>query len=108
MRRSRLISIFVAIILLIALSQKIGFGIFYHNWQHSKNCSNTTSKTADAVSALNCSCIDDFTTPFTVSGEREITPVPRQLQDFILPPFVSNENNFHLFNSLRAPPTLLS
>jgi hypothetical protein len=36
MRQNRLISNLVAIILLLALSQKIGFGIFYHNWQHTK------------------------------------------------------------------------
>jgi hypothetical protein len=106
MQKSRMISNLIAIVLLIALSQKTGFGFFYHNWQHSKNC-NTTAPVSPTV-ATNCTCIDDFSMPFTETADQKIDPAPVFLQDFSDVLFVSVFTTICFYNSLRAPPFLLS
>src|SRR5436853_6736736 len=106
MRQNRLISNLIAIVLLLAISQKIGFEIFYHNWQHSKNCSSTLPRSAPAIFGANCNCIDDFSMPFTETDEQILCSAPAFLQQFGSSPIVSILNSLHFFNSLRAPPAL--
>jgi len=108
MLKSRLISNFVAIILLVALSQKVGFGIFYHNWQHTKNCSTELPASSTSLNSINCNCIDDFSMPFTETDEQVVFSAPVFLQEFVSLPVVSVFTTFRFFNSLRAPPALLS
>ena|SRR5258705_4095934 len=108
MRQNRLISNFVAIILLLALSQKIGFGIFYHNWQHTKNCSTGSPASSAHLNNTNCNCIDDFSMPFTETDEQVIFSAPIFLQEFSSLPAVSFFTAFRFYNSLRAPPAFLS
>jgi hypothetical protein len=108
MRQNRLISNLVAIILLLALSQKIGFGIFYHNWQHTKNCSTGSPASSAHLYNANCNCIDDFSMPFTETSEQPIFSAPVFLQEFSPLPIASIFSAFRFFNSLRAPPALLS
>jgi hypothetical protein len=104
MQKSRLISNFVAIILLLALSQKIGFGIFYHNWQHTKNCSTELPASSASIKSQNCNCIDDFLTPFT-EANAEINSAPVvSYPVFVSPPIEYFSNYYQCFHALRGPP----
>jgi hypothetical protein len=104
MRKSRLITNVVAILLLVALSQKIGFGIFYHNWQHVKTLSKCWSHTSPSVDASSCNCIDDFSMPFT-EVSISVVAVPANHLTILLSPSISFSSNFYrCFHSLRAPP----
>jgi hypothetical protein len=106
MRKSRLISNFVAIVLLVALSQKIGFGIFYHNWQHQKNCSTSLPISSPSIVGSNCNCIDDFSMPFT-EAKIEINPAPSFCYSIFLSSSIEYLSNFYqCFNALRGPPVL--
>jgi hypothetical protein len=105
MLKSRLISNFVAIVLLLALSQKIGFGIFYHNWQHTKNCSTELPASA-SINTQNCSCIDDFLAPFT-EANADINAAPDiSYPVFTLPPTEYSSNYYQCFIALRGPPAI--
>jgi len=104
MRKSRLLSNLVAIVLLVALSQKIGFGIFYHNWQHSKACDTTLPVSSSSVNGTNCNCIDDFSVPFTGSSIYVIT-TPTIYPTLFLSSSIEFSSNFYqCFHLLRAPP----
>jgi hypothetical protein len=104
MRKSRLLSNLVAIVLLVALSQKIGFGIFYHNWQHSKACDTTLPLSSSSVNGANCNCIDDFSVPFTGSSIYVFT-APTIYPCLFLSSSIEFSSNFYrCFHALRAPP----
>jgi len=104
MRKSRLISNFVAIVLLVALSQKVGFGIFYHNWQHIKTCSTEAPASSASLNGPNCNCIDDFLTPFTETNN-EINSAPVISYAVFLSPSIEYFSNYYqCFTALRGPP----
>jgi hypothetical protein len=107
MRKSRLISNVVAILLLVALSQKIGFGIFYHNWQHAKTCNKTWPHSSASVDGAACTCIDDFSMPFTGPGIAVMSiPIIHHSTLFNSPSVSFCSNFYRCFHSLRAPPAL--
>ena len=105
MRKNRLISNIVAVVLLLALGQKIGFGIFYHNWQHAKVCSTAPTSTP-SITGSNCNCIDDFSMPFTET-DAEINPALNFSYSIFLSPSIERVSNFYqCFHVLRGPPAL--
>jgi hypothetical protein len=108
MQKNRSISNLVAIVFLVALSQKIGFGMFYHNWQHSKTCSTTLPLSSPSVDGVNCNCIDDFSMPFTGSGVDIIT-APKIYSTLFLSPSIESGTDFYqCFHALRAPPAFVA
>jgi hypothetical protein len=108
MRKNRLISNLVAILLLIALSQKIAFGIFYHNWQHSKTCNTRLPFSSPSVHGANCNCIDDFSMPLTGSSTDVIT-APKIYTTLFLSPSIEFCSSFYqCFHALRAPPAFVA
>jgi len=95
----------LAIILLLVFCQKVGGGLYLHNWLHANNCRETQSTGAN-VSGYNCSCIDDFSMPFAGSLEPVTQRISSTEIEFIsfykfLVPFSST-----YFSSLRGPPVI--
>jgi len=108
MPKGKLISKFIALILLVALSQKIGFGIFYHNAQHAQKCSTEIPAPSASVISSGCSCIDDFLMPFAETSIETSASPKISYQVFVLPP-LNYISHFHQrYNSLRAPPVHLA
>jgi hypothetical protein len=108
MQKNRLASNLVAIVLLVALSQKIGFGIFYHNWQHLKTPNTTLPLSSASVDEANCNCIDDFSIPFTGPGIDVITSPEVYSTLFLSPSIKFCSNFYHCFHALRAPPAFVA
>jgi hypothetical protein len=98
-----------SIVLIVILMQKVGGGLFLHNWLHeqSKNNSQTTSP-AVSQHSLNCSCIDDFNLPFTGAEEPVIEKQTPRTTEFFSVYHSSASVPLILFFSLRAPPAYLS
>src|SRR4030095_14643678 len=53
-----------AIVLLLVFSQKVGAGLYLHNWLHLKNCKRASHTTGTTVVGYTCTCVDDFSVPF--------------------------------------------
>jgi hypothetical protein len=92
-----------AIILLLVFSQKIGLGLYLHNWLHTNNCQQSLP-IGNNVSGYTCSCVDDFSMPFAGNLEPVTQTISTERVEFIachkfLIPFSST-----FFHSLRGPP----
>ena len=104
MRSNRRIIKSLAVMLLLVFCQKVGGGLYLHNWFHAKACTETSQSTETKVTGYNCSCIDDFSMPFTDDGE-----ITSQLAIPIKSEFITSYNSSvpyssTFFHSLRAPP----
>jgi len=97
---------FISILLLIVLIQKMGGGLYFHNYFHAASNIELTDKAQVKFSHVNysCNCIDDFYLPFTEPVAEPVLFVPISHQSFnstyVQPHCVFAE----VFNSLRAPP----
>ena len=94
----------LAIILLLVFSQKMGAGLYLHNWLHLKNCRQSSQSGSTNVISYTCTCVDDFSMPFAENTEKVSQIVSSIKFDFIssykfLIPLSST-----FFYSLRAPP----
>jgi len=103
MKPNRLILKSFAIILLLVFSQKIGAGLYLHNWLHTTNCKQSSPIGSNVVGYA-CNCVDDFSMPFAESLEPATQTIPSTEVEFI---------SFHkfliplsatFFYSLRGPP----
>jgi hypothetical protein len=108
MRKNRLVSKLVAVVLLVALSQKIGFGMFYHNWQHSKTASTSLPLSSPSLDGANCNCIDDFSLPFTQSGIYVFTAPEIYSTLFLVNSIEFSSTYYQCFHALRGPPAFLA
>jgi hypothetical protein len=104
MRSNRLTVKSFAIILLLVFCQKVGGGLYLHNWLHAKACTETSQSSGAKVTGYNCSCIDDFSMPFADHAEKVSQPDIAITTEYIpsyqsVIPFSST-----FFHSLRAPP----
>ena len=96
----------ISILLLIILIQKMGGGLYLHNYFHSVNNveQNKTAQVQFSNVNYNCNCLDDFYLPFTEPVNETISflAVPHQSfnSSYIQPVCTF----FHIFNSLRGPP----
>jgi hypothetical protein len=93
-----------AIVLLLLFCQKVGGGLYLHNWLHATACKQSSPVQEQVVSGYNCSCIDDFSMPFAGNAEKASQPVPSIKTEFTvsyksLIPFSTT-----FYHSLRAPP----
>ena len=98
---------FVSVILIIVLLQKIGGGLFLHNYLHTTNKKEHVTHSQIHLGILNssCNCIDDFYIPFAEPENKLDTSVSDKAQIFnskYVPPI---SICLRIFNSLRAPPT---
>src|SRR5215470_6909163 len=97
-----------AIILLLTFSQKLGAGLYLHNWFHFKNCKQPAHSPASNVTSYSCNCVDDFSMPFaeTVCETESATCTPKQsFVSILIQPVPKTKA---VFKSLRGPPTFLS
>jgi len=104
MRSNRLTVKSLAIVLLLVFCQKVGGGLYLHNWLHANACKQFAHTAGEVVSGYNCSCIDDFSMPFADNPEKVYQPVSSMEIEFVLSrqSFVPFSSKF--FHSLRAPP----
>src|SRR5262252_6094726 len=93
-----------AIVLLLTFSQKLGAGLYLHNWFHYKNFQQLPHSAGGNVASYSCNCVDDFSMPFAdpVCETGSIAPVPKQsfVSTFIQPVPIA----VRVFKSLRGPP----
>jgi hypothetical protein len=94
----------LAVILLLAFSQKIGIGLYLHNWLHVKNSKQSSQPGSVNVVSYNCTCVDDFSMPFAENPEKVSQIIPSIRFEFnpsykSLIPLSST-----FFYSLRGPP----
>jgi hypothetical protein len=108
MLQNRLVIKLVAFVLIVLLSQKAGFGIYFHNSQHIQVANTKCDEHSVGITSFHCNCIDDFSMPFTETDDTINSFSPVFLQNFIASPTNSVVNTSRFFNSLRAPPSLLS
>lgn len=104
MKKSTITSKFIAVLLLLVFTQKMGASLYLHNWFHGKAAAQPLSTTQDDKN-IACSCIDDFAVPFTdTSSSIQIETVTTFV---VLPVFYEPTiaTVHKLYNSLRAPPS---
>jgi hypothetical protein len=104
MRSNRRILKSLAVMLLLVFCQKVGGGLYLHNWLHAKACTETSQSTETKVTGYNCSCIDDFSMPFADDAERTSQPTIPITTEFIVSYNSSIPHSSPFFHSLRAPP----
>jgi hypothetical protein len=92
---------------LLVFSQKIGGGLYLHNWLHTNTCKQSTQTTGVSVSSYNCSCIDDFSMPFAEDAEKVSQPISVIKPEFSSPDKFLIPPSSTIFYSLRAPPSIL-
>jgi hypothetical protein len=97
----------IAIFLILAFTQKLGLGLYLHNWFHENRnyCSqNKEGFTLDQCQ-VKCTCIEDALMPLTPSANLDEIKSPEKY-------FSSFSNSYHtptssvvkIFYGLRGPP----
>jgi len=94
----------LALILLLVFCQKVGGGLYLHNWLHASACKQFNHTTGQVVSSYNCSCIDDFSMPFAENPETVYQPVQSIEREFVPLGNSIVPRSSIFFYSLRAPP----
>lgn len=103
MRSNRLITKGLAIVLLLVFTQKIGAGLYLHNWLHQKDCPGNQSYNAVQVSVA-CNCIDDFTLPINKPADPVIAIIAVPPVSFFSDYTSSLFFYSGFYSSLRGPP----
>jgi len=94
----------LAIVLLLVFCQKVGGGLYLHNWLHANNCRQSTHTAGQVVSGYNCSCIDDFSMPFAENSEAIVQTISFPEAEFISFYKFSIPFSSAPFNPQRGPP----
>jgi hypothetical protein len=104
MKATRLIRKCFAIALLLVFSQKIGGGLYLHNWLHAKNFQQPFQSTGAHVTGYSCNCVDEFSMPFIGAPEK----LPQIIAPIQCEHFVSYKLaipfSTHRYYLLRGPP----
>ena len=105
----------LALVLILVFTQKLGLGIWMHNWLHEarvpagvvlhddRERKGQSLPDIDKITA-NCHCIDDFLVPLV---EAPVVKAPVPVREFVVIPFVYRaefSTVFSSFASLRGPP----
>ena len=100
---------FVSLALLLIFLQKIGGGLFAHNYFHNPNKEKHAHHGKIQLNNPwpNCNCIDDFSTPFAEAQNELNSFVSREFQTLNSFYIQSIPFSCRIFTSLRAPPALL-
>jgi hypothetical protein len=96
-----------AVFLVLAFTQKLGAGLYLHNWLHAFKNYGSKNKTAAAFDErqILCSCLDDALVPLTPTAGIDEIKIPVRY-------FSSSPNSYHsptfsvakIFCGLRGPP----
>jgi hypothetical protein len=96
------------ILLLLVFTQKMGVGLYLHNWLHASQQHATSSKPISGQEIqFACGCINDFNLPFTevtvptIEVPVTIVNQPHRAPIFAVPAV------YKYFHSLRAPPVIV-
>ena len=105
MTGNRIITKLTTLLLILVFSQKMGVGLYLHNWLHTPQQHSTSSKPLSSQEIqFACGCINDFNLPFTETTVPSIeVPVTTVKRPYTVPVF-SIPAVFKYFHSLRAPP----
>lgn len=100
----------ISVLLLLILIQKMGGGLYLHNYFHVTGNIELSDKTELNASHVNysCNCIDDFYLPFTGPSAELVLLVPVSHVSFASTYIQSHSVSALFFNSLRAPPACLA
>jgi hypothetical protein len=107
MRGKRIITRVTTVLLILVFSQKMGVGLYLHNWLHASKQHTTSSKPVSGREIqFACGCINDFNLPFTETTVPSIE-VPVTIVNQPHPaPNLTIPAVFKSFHSLRGPPVL--
>jgi hypothetical protein len=105
MTGKRFITKLTTVLLILVFSQKMGAGLYLHNWLHASKLHTTSSKPVSGQEIqFACGCINDFNLPFTETTVPSIeVPVCLISQPHSTPIFTI-PTVFKYFHSLRGPP----
>jgi hypothetical protein len=108
MKLRRFISRGLAILLILLFSQKIGAGIYLHNWFHVKSCDQSEQSIPQESINEVCHCIDDFSLPFIEpsSAEPLVISFPFRVECVFQNQFVPS--SLSSFSVPRGPPVSLT
>jgi len=108
MKRNGLISRILALFLLLLLLQKVTVNLYLHNDLHVAGNTGKQVPAEQKVITVNCSCIDDFLTPFDAAATvvpEIISPCFGTAINPVISSFLYGEKETE---SLRGPPVCLS
>ena len=94
------------VLLMLVFSQKMGMGLYLHNWLHisKQQHAGTSSPGSGQEVKFACGCINDFTLPFTETPALQV-PVPTiSVHIPVAVAIVNLPVVYKYFRSLRAPP----
>jgi hypothetical protein len=96
----------VSILLLLILIQKMGGGLYFHNFFHVTGNIEVSDKTQMSAGHLNysCNCIDDFYLPFTEPATELTLLAPVSHLSFSSTCITSHSDSELFFSPLRGPP----
>jgi len=107
MRYKTFISKSIAFILLLLFTQKVGAGLYLHNWLHTSGIAKESSSGNDhAPVSYSCNCIDDFAMPFTAGETIELVIAVTILATVF---FLYRREDVHatiIYRALRGPPAI--
>jgi hypothetical protein len=107
MAGNRIIRNVWVVLLMLVFSQKMGMGLYLHNWFHASVQQHTSTGNPESGQEVKfaCGCINDFTLPFTTSPELQI-PVPPivVVNTPVAAPAYKLPAVYKYYHSLRAPP----
>ena len=107
MAANRVIQRFLTVALLLVFTQKMGMGLYLHNWLHSTKIHATSTPLTSEELKNACSCLNDFTAPLAETSIQNI-PTPPQVTFIHNATVVGELPVVHkYFRSLRAPPAPL-
>ena len=102
---NRLITKLTTLLLILVFSQKMGMGLYLHNWLHAPKQHTTASKpiTGQEIQVA-CGCIDNFNLPLTETTIPEIQVPVKEVHQLHQTPVFTLPVIYKYFRSLRAPP----
>jgi hypothetical protein len=106
MAGNRIITKLTTLVLILVFSQKMGMGLFLHNWLHSSKQHTTSSSKpiSDQEIQFACGCINDFNLPFTETTVPELQAPVIIAHKPNTEPVYTFPAVYKYFRSLRAPP----
>jgi hypothetical protein len=105
MTGNRLITKLTALLLILVFSQKMGMGLYLHNWLHAPQQHTSSSKPVSSQEIqFACGCFSDFSLPFTETTVPALQVPVTTLCAVYNTPVFTIPAVYKYFHSLRAPP----
>ena len=106
MKGNRIITKLTTLVLILVFSQKMGMGLYLHNWLHASTQHATSSSKPLQGQEIQfaCGCINDFNLPFTETTVPELPAPGITVHKPHTEPVYSFRTVTKYFRSLRAPP----